>query len=134
MQEVNSCMEDMLFQGAFSRRRKRIALVLAFALLFSLLPAALPGGAAQAATPGASSAEPVLWLKADDGLTFADGAISGWTNVSSIDEPVQFEYVPSTNPIHEISYKPTGVNFNPAVNFSNSTSGSHYSSSTSTKF
>lgn len=115
--------------------KKSLNLVLAAVLTAGGLSAAVSPSTARAAeavvSPGGISTKPVLWLKADDGVSVTSdvyGRLAGWADRS--EDPINFTLdVPSGQEARTPTYHVSGVNFNPSVGFKNPTSGSHYDTS-----
>ena len=74
--------------------------------------------AADPVSPGGLSTQPVLWLKANDGVAESAGELTHWAD-QSID-PVNFTLdVPVGEESRIPKYNENGVNFNPSVKFNN---------------
>lgn len=112
-------------KGWWSRPAKAL---LSLTLVASGFSAAVAPSKVQAASgaPGGSVQEPVLWLKADDGASAANGGLTGWEDRSP--NPVAFT-LDLPNGAKVPQYNESGVNFNPSVKFANPLSAYHYNSS-----
>lgn len=84
--------------------------------------------AAEPVSPGGLSTQPVLWLKANDGVVESAGELTHWAD-QSID-PVNFTLdVPQGEEVRIPKYNENGVNFNPSVKFDNLNKPVHYNQS-----
>ncbi|WP_339249206.1 S-layer homology domain-containing protein [Paenibacillus sp. FSL P2-0136] len=112
-------------KGWWSRPAKAL---LSLTLVASGFSAAGAPSKAEAAsgTPGGGIQAPVLWLKADDGASAANGGLTGWQDRSP--NPVAFT-LDLPNGAKVPQYNESGVNFNPSVKFANPANWSHYNSS-----
>ncbi|MBT2291398.1 S-layer homology domain-containing protein [Paenibacillus albidus] len=119
----------MLSQRHHRKWNKRLGMLLTTALLFGSFSSTVAPQASAApvgTVPGGGGAAPVLWLKADDGVTASRNDLTGWEDRSPA--PVTFQLnVPNGSKIPQ--YNEGGVNFNPSVKFDNPTNGGHYNSS-----
>ncbi|QUL52753.1 FIVAR domain-containing protein [Paenibacillus tritici] len=99
--------------------------LLSLTLVASGFSAAVAPAKVQAAsgTPGGGMQAPVLWLKADDGASAANGGLTGWEDRSP--DPVAFT-LDLPNGAKVPQYNESGVNFNPSVKFANPLSAYHY--------
>jgi len=115
--------------------KKSVNVMLAAVLTAGGFAAAVAPSTARAAeavvSPGGISTKPVLWLKADDGVSVTSdvyGTLAGWADRS--EDPINFTLdVPSGQEARTPTYHASGVNFNPSVGFKNPTSAGHYDSS-----
>ncbi|QPR68367.1 S-layer homology domain-containing protein [Lysinibacillus macroides] len=108
--------------------KRSIAVMLSLTLVTSSVT--MIGGtekvqAAGSANPGGISTQPVLWLKADDGVIESNGNLTDWVDRSAA--PVDFTLdVPAGQEARIPKYNENGVNFNPSVQFINNGSRAHY--------
>ncbi|WP_220687088.1 S-layer homology domain-containing protein [Paenibacillus lautus] len=84
--------------------------------------------AASSDVPGGINAQPVLWLKADEGVVENGGLLTDWEDQSHV--PVNFELdVPAGQEARTPKYNASGVNFNPSITFDNPAKYKHYNES-----
>ncbi|MCM3759949.1 S-layer homology domain-containing protein [Alkalihalobacillus oceani] len=80
------------------------------------------------AVPGGSNVQPVLWLKADEGVAHDGRLLTGWADRSPA--PVNFSLdVPAGQEARTPTYNANGVNFNPSITFDNPAKYKHYNES-----